>query len=222
MPPFRNWYHPLRFVDIATNRGSLASIRLQEAAPHESHSKGTVLGTESIPRNPAVTTLGHLLEKLAMVPLQNRTLRLTLALIGAFLLVLPLSQSSFAQAPGKDDSYVTGASPSLNNGSATSLVVQAGSSPSYTYIRFDLSRIPTGGTAGSITSAMVQKATLRVFVTAVTAAGSFDVFEVGGNSSTQNWSEATITYTSQSSYTLYKLLASGIPISYTSHSSKNQ
>src|SRR5690348_16672439 len=157
-----------------------------------------------------------------MVPLENRRLRLIVALIAAFLLVLLLSPQSFAQAPTKDDTYVTGASPSTNNGSATSLVVQAGGSPSYTYIRFDLSRIPTAGAAGTITSAMVQKATLRLFVTAVTAAGPFDVFEMGGNNSTQNWAEGTITYSSQSSYTLFKPLASGIQVSYPTPNSKNQ
>src|SRR6185437_7891550 len=112
-----------------------------------------------------------------MVPLENRTRWLTLALVGACSLVLLLAEPLLAQGPAKDDTYVTGASPSTNNGSATSLVVQAGSSPSYTYIRLDLSRFPTGGAAGTITSAMVQKATLRLFVTAVTAAGPFDVFE---------------------------------------------
>ena len=69
---------------------------------------------------------------------------------------------------------------------------------------------------------MVQKATLRLFVTGVTANGTFDVLEVLGNSSAQNWSESTITYTSQTSYTLLKSIATGIPISYPTPSSKNK
>src|SRR5260370_41949424 len=69
---------------------------------------------------------------------------------------------------------------------------------------------------------MVSKATLRLFVTAVTASGNFDVFEVGGTSSSQNWSESTITYTSQNGYASKQTLATGVTVSYPTPNSKNQ
>ena len=141
----------------------------------------------------------------------------------AFLLAIFLLATCnvWAQAIAKDDAYVTSASPTTNNGASTSLVVQTGGS--YSYIRFDLSRIPTGLAAGAVTSSMVQKATLRLFVTAVTANGTFDVLEVGGSSTSQNWSESTITYNSQSSYTLFpRTLAAGVLVSYPTPNSKNQ
>jgi len=140
----------------------------------------------------------------------------------ALIVLLLVSITALAQSPVKDDSYVTGASASTNFGTSTSLVVQAGASPSYSYIRFDLSRIPTGNAPGAVTSSMVQKATLRLFITGVTANGAFDVLQVGGSSSSQNWTESAITYTSQSSYTTVRALATGVPVSYPTPSSKNQ
>src|SRR5882724_1589162 len=140
------------------------------------------------------------------------------AFLLAILFVAPCNV--WAQATAKDDAYVTSASSLTNNGSSTSLVVQTGGSNSY--IRFDLSRIPTGAAPGAVTSSMVQKATVRLFVTAVTANGTFDVMEVGGTSSLQNWSESTITYTSQSSYGATRTLATGVTVSYPTPNSKNQ
>src|SRR5438445_11075378 len=127
-------------------------------------------------------------------------------------LLLVIPQASFGQAPVKDDAYVTSASSSTNNGANASLVVQTGGS--FSYIRFDLNRIPTGAAAGAnaITSSMVTKATVRLYLTAVTASGTFDVFEVGGSSSSQNWAESTITYTSQSGYTFARTLVTGVSV----------
>ncbi len=143
----------------------------------------------------------------------------------AFLLAMLLLATCnvWAQGTVKDDAYVTSTSSTTNNGASTSLVVQSGGSNSY--IRFDLSRIPTvaNGASTPITSSMVSKATMRLFVTAVTANGNFDVLEIGGTSSSQNWSESTITYSSQSSYTSFpKTLATGVPVSYPTPNSKNQ
>ncbi len=143
----------------------------------------------------------------------------------AFLLAMLLLATCnvWAQGTVKDDAYVTSTSSTTNNGASTTLVVQSGGSNSY--IRFDLSRIPTvaGGALTPITSSMVSKATMRLFVTAVTANGNFDVLEIGETSSSQNWSESTITYSSQSSYTSFpRTLATGVPVSYPTPNSKNQ
>src|SRR5258708_38436442 len=82
----------------------------------------------------------------------------------------------------KDDAYVTSTSSPTNNGASTSLVVQSGGSNSY--IRFDLSRIPTvaNGASTPITSSMVSKATMRLFVTAGAPDGKLDLLEQGGTS----------------------------------------
>ena len=88
----------------------------------------------------------------------------------------------FAQAPVIDDTYVVQSSPNSNFGTSAALAVQ--SPRAYTFIRLDVSRLP-----GGITASQVTHATIRLFVTAVTAPGSFDVCEVTGN-----WNESTLTY----------------------------
>src|SRR5690349_3420688 len=92
------------------------------------------------------------------------------------LLLTALAGVALGQLRSTDDTYVTGASPSTNNGTSTSLVVQAGTSPSYSFIKPDLTPLTGAGVTGS----QVQKAYLRVYVTAVTAAGKFDVRQVNG------------------------------------------
>src|SRR5260370_21699479 len=84
----------------------------------------------------------------------------------------------WAQGTVKDDAYVTSTSSTTNNGASTSLVVQSGGSNSY--IRFDLSRIPTvaNGASTPITSSMVSKATMRLFVTAGAPNRNLDTFEL--------------------------------------------
>ena len=57
--------------------------------------------------------------------------------VAAILLAVFITTAVFAQSAVKDDAYVTGASASTNFVTNTSLVVQAGASPSYSYIRFD-------------------------------------------------------------------------------------
>src|SRR5208337_2398137 len=66
-----------------------------------------------------------------------------------------------------------------NYGGAVSLVLQPGSN--HAYIRFDLSTLPP--------NASINKATLRLFVNAVTTDGSFDVYQVN-----TAWSENTLTF----------------------------
>jgi len=96
--------------------------------------------------------------------------------------VFALAATALAQSPVSDDTFVTSASPSSTNGSSPSLVVQTPAG--WTFIKLDLSRIPAGTQASA-----VSKATLKLYVTAATAQGAFDVFRVD-----TTWKEGTLTY----------------------------
>lgn len=99
-----------------------------------------------------------------------------------FALVLFLSLMPAAmlaqQAPPSADTYVASSSSKTNYGSKTTLIVQSGVT---SFVQFNLAGIPSSST--------IQKATLRLYVDAVTAAGSFDVFNVN-----TAWAEKTVTY----------------------------
>jgi hypothetical protein len=106
-----------------------------------------------------------------------------------FLAVFCLSTVvAFAQPPVTDDAYVVQASGTKNYGSAQSLVLQ--SPGAYTLLRFDATRLPAGVTANQITHA-----TAKLFVTAVTTAGAFDLCQI-----TTTWSEKTVTYNTLPGY----------------------
>src|SRR5882672_5587097 len=98
----------------------------------------------------------------------------------AFLAVL--SSVALAQAPVTDDTFVSSATPNTNSGTSPSLVVQTPGG--WSFIKFDLSQLPAGTTSGS-----VSKATVKLYTTAVTAQGSFDLFRVDSA-----WAENTLTY----------------------------
>jgi hypothetical protein len=90
-----------------------------------------------------------------------------------------LCSVAFAQsAPPSGDTYSYSAQPKQTNGSQVLLAVQSGSNA---YIQFNLGTLPPGAT--------VSKATLRLFVDAVVANGSFNVYPV-----TSTWSENTLTW----------------------------
>ncbi len=101
------------------------------------------------------------------------------------LAVIPAT--AWGQLTVTDDTYVSGAAPTTANGSVGSLVVQGSTTgkPSYSYIRFDLTSL------GAVSSSQVQKATLRLYVSAVTVAGGFDIIEVA---SPTGWVEGTLIY----------------------------
>src|SRR5438132_1877137 len=120
------------------------------------------------------------------------------------LLLFVIPATSLGQAPITDDAFVSSATPTSNNGTSPSLVVQAPGGKSF--IRFYLSRIPTGAVTSPVTSSMVAKATVKLYVTAVTATGSFDVYRVAAT-----WSEKTITY--NTAPPLGPQLATGIAVS---------
>lgn len=85
---------------------------------------------------------------------------------------------SAQSAPPAADTFVSITNASANHGAAQVLLV-TGSTDSY--ISFNLGALPTG--------AHVRKATLRLFVDSVAAAGQFDVYQVDGP-----WTENGLTY----------------------------
>src|SRR5580700_9211039 len=89
--------------------------------------------------------------------------------------------AAYGQITPSGDAYTNTATPTTNLG--TKPVLDVESSSQTTYVQFDLSSIPTG-----YTSASIAKATLKLYVNAVTAAGSFNVDYVSGT-----WTEKTIT-----------------------------
>jgi hypothetical protein len=87
-----------------------------------------------------------------------------------------------AQLIARDDTHVKTAS-ATNFRDAERLIV--GDAGKYTsFIRFDLSMLPT-----EVTGNEIQKATLRLFIGVVGRAGSFDVSRVQGD-----WNEATLSF----------------------------
>src|SRR5271166_3119810 len=88
--------------------------------------------------------------------------------------------AAYAQLTPSQDAYTSTATPTKNFGAATVLDVESSQT---TYIQFNLPSIPAGYTSADIT-----KATLKLYVDAVTAAGSFNVDYVNGT-----WTESTIT-----------------------------
>jgi hypothetical protein len=99
----------------------------------------------------------------------------------SFLVVCSLlfvSNFSMAQSvPPAGDTYTSTASTGANYGSRSTLLV---STTDKSYLQFNLAPLPTGVT--------VSKATLRLYVDAVTTAGSFDVYQITGT-----WAESTMT-----------------------------
>jgi len=84
-----------------------------------------------------------------------------------------------AQAtPPSADTFVSSTFPRTNYGSSIILVVQSGANA---YLQFNLSTLPGGVT--------VSKATLRLYVDAVSRSGNFDVYQLNSN-----WNENTLTY----------------------------
>jgi len=91
---------------------------------------------------------------------------------------LCLLTSAYAQITPSQDAYTSSAAATTNYGSNVLLYVDG--AKEITYIQFDLASIPSG--------ASVSHATLKLYVNAVTTAGSFNVDYVNGT-----WAEGTIT-----------------------------
>jgi hypothetical protein len=109
--------------------------------------------------------------------MKNPTLHLCMASLLS--LILLACTAAFGQLTPSGDSYTNTAASTTNYGAKTLLDVESSQT---TFIQFDLSSIPSGYTSTDIT-----KATLKLYVNAVTTAGSFNVDYVNGT-----WTESTI------------------------------
>ena len=98
------------------------------------------------------------------------------------LLLLPV-RAAAQSATVTDDATTQLSSPTTNNGSSSNLGLQ-GPNLQESFVRFDLSVLPSGLQASNI-----SKATLRLFLSNVSVGGTFDVRYVTGI-----WNEKTLTY----------------------------
>src|SRR5438552_10152001 len=103
-----------------------------------------------------------------------------------------LTSAAFAQSPVSDDTYVSSATPTTNNGNSPSLVVQK-SSNGTTLIKLDLTQLQAAG----VQSNAVSKAYLKLYTSAVTGQGTLDLYQV-----TSSWVEGTVTYNTMPGMTL--------------------
>lgn len=110
----------------------------------------------------------------------NLKFRLVLLLVACIF----ASGVAWGQSTPSQDSYTNSADSNTNYGTATTLNVASTTTATQTaYIQFDLSAVPS-----SYTGANVAKATLKLYVNTVGAAGSFNLDFVNGN-----WAEKAIT-----------------------------
>ena len=130
----------------------------------------------------------------------NRSRMLVSSAVLIFALVFGAS-IAHGQITPSADSYTNTASPTTNYGGAVTVNVESASQTAY--IQFDLSAIPAG-----YTGANIAKASLKLYVNAVSTAGSFNVDYVDGA-----WKEATIT--ANLSPALGTTIASSVPLSKT-------
>jgi hypothetical protein len=123
-----------------------------------------------------------------------------LTAVFAVFLLLP-GRAAAQSATVTDDATTQLSSPTTNNGSSSNLGLQ-GPNLQESYIRFDLSVLPSGLQASNI-----SKATLRLFLSNVSAGGAFDVRYAAGI-----WNEKTLTYNNAPPAGL--LIAASIPANY--------
>src|SRR6202142_734778 len=129
------------------------------------------------------------------------TMRMIPAFRASLVLALLICMSAaiaLAQITPSDDSYTLASTPTVNFGAKNTLEVE--STGATTFVRFDLSGIPS-----TVTGAMVANATLKIYVSTVTTAGSFNVDLV-----TSPWTESTIT--ANNAPTLGNADASAVPV----------
>ena len=120
-----------------------------------------------------------------------RVAGLTVALFAA--MCTPL----LAQSPPSADTFVRSGTPKMNYGPSIILAVGPGSN---SYVQFNLSGIPAGANIG--------KATLRLYVDAVSGSGTLDVFQV-----TSSWTENKVTYnTRPTQQSVSAIVGSSVPI----------
>ena len=118
------------------------------------------------------------------------------------LLVTVFCPSVTAQVVLTDDSYTSSITPNRNYGGSIALLVGSGSS---SYIKFSLASLPS-----SIDGSSISGATIVLYVDAVLASGTVDVYEVSGS-----WSESSIAY--KNAPALGNKILSAVPISKTGY-----
>jgi DNA-binding beta-propeller fold protein YncE len=123
----------------------------------------------------------------------------------AFSVLLSPAQVSAQTLPVTGDSYTQQSAPNANTGTGGNLFVHGSTTADRNaYIQFSLTPLPAG-----LTSSNVAIATMKLYVTTVTTAGTFDVHLVSSA-----WNEKTITY--NTAPTLGGLVASAVPITASS------
>src|SRR5437870_5461298 len=141
------------------------------------------------------------LSNLARPTVEVKMAKIHQALWFRFLLLTILSSMAWAQLPVTDDTYVSSAAPTTNNGNSPSLVVQK-SSNGTTLIRLDLSQL----TAAGVSNTAVSKATLKLYTSAVTGQGTFDLYRIDSS-----WAEGTVTYNTSPAMALITAGAAACP-----------
>ena len=119
-----------------------------------------------------------------------------------------------AQIPVTDDAFTSSATPNANYGVSLGLVVQSatangtmmspiefGGSTANTYLKFDLSAVPSNVSASNL-----AKVNLRLFVDFVVSPGKFDVYLANGP-----WTEGTLTANNAPGHT-GTAIASGVSV----------
>ena len=118
----------------------------------------------------------------------------------SMLAVVFLGALSFGQVL-TDDANTQSGFPTKNFGGSIALIVAPGSNA---YVRFNLASL------GSVNESNISKATLVVYVDAILASGTMDVYQVNGA-----WAEGSITWNTAPS--LGTLIASSVPVSKTGY-----
>jgi hypothetical protein len=106
-----------------------------------------------------------------------KNLKTQTRLLSLLSLILLASTAAFGQVTPSQDSFTNSAAATTNYGANVLLDVDG--AKEITYIQFNLASIPSGAT--------VSQATLKLYVNAVTTAGSFNVDYVNGS-----WEESTL------------------------------
>ncbi len=115
-------------------------------------------------------------------------------------IVLAASVAARPQAPPSADTFVSASKSVTNYGLNSSLVVQSGGGGT-ALVQFNLSSLPS-----SVNPSQLNRATLRLFVSGLTASGTFDVFFINGA-----WNENNVTYANAPA--LGPSVALGVPVS---------
>lgn len=111
-----------------------------------------------------------------------------------------LEMDAFTSSTAGETSNTYGA-----NGNAAVNEIRINAAGKKGWLKFDVA----GALPAGVTHAHITKATLRLFATTVTTAGTMEVKAIGNNGSA--WNELTITHTNSSAYTLLNDPVTNLP-----------